>query len=88
MRHLGKNSPQFKKAGIVIIIIAVALFGLAVVATIALIVILFQLFSNTNISLDVNQLVNQFNAWVSGLFGAGQEAIEKAPIRIEASPSQ
>ncbi len=70
------------------VIIATITFGLAIIAGIALLVLFFQVFSNTNTSLDVNQLVSQLNAWVSGLFGAGQEALEKAPVQIELSPSQ
>lgn len=88
MKYFGKNSPQLKKAGIIVVIIAAIVFGLVVIAGIALLVLLFQVFSNTNISLDVNQLVSQLNAWVSGLFGAGQEALENAPVQIEALPSQ
>ena len=88
MKYFGKNSPQLKKAGIVVVIIAAIVFGLVVIAGIALLVLLFQVFSNTNISFDANQLVSQLNAWVSGLFGAGQEALENAPVQIEVSPSQ
>ncbi|MBP9667990.1 hypothetical protein KBD87_04290 [Candidatus Saccharibacteria bacterium] len=88
MKYFGKNSPQLKQAGIVVVIIAAVMFGLAIIAGVALLVLLFQVFSSTNISLDVNQLVGQLNAWVSGLFGAGQEALENAPVQIEVSPSQ
>lgn len=88
MKYFGKNSPQLKKACIVVVIIAAIMFGLAVIAGIALLVLLFQIFSNTNISLDVNQLFSQLNAWVSGLFGASQEALENAPVQIEVSPTQ
>lgn len=88
MKYFGKNSPQLKKAGIVVVIIAAIVFGLVVIAGIALLVLLFQVFSNTNISFDANQLVSQLNAWVSGLFGAGQEALENAPVQIEVSPGQ
>lgn len=88
MKYFGKNSPQLKKAGIVVVIIAAIMFGLALIAGIALLVLLFQVFSNTNISLDVNQLFSQLNAWINGLFGAGQEALENAPVQIEVSPSQ
>jgi len=88
MKYFGKNSPQLKKAGIVAAIIAAIVFGLAVIAGIALLVLMFQVFSNTNISFDANQLVSQLNAWVSGLFGAGQEALENAPVQLEVSPSQ
>ena len=88
MKYFGKNSPQLKKAGIVVVIIAAIVFGLAVTAGIALLVLLFQVFSNTNISFDANQLVSQLTAWVSGLFGAGQEALENAPVQIEVSPNQ
>ncbi|MDQ5944548.1 MAG: hypothetical protein QG658_617 [Patescibacteria group bacterium] len=88
MKYFGKNSPQLKKAGIVIAIMAALLFGLVTIAGIALIVLLFQIFSNSNISLDVNQLFSQLNAWLSGLFGAGQEALENAPVQIEVNPAQ
>ena len=88
MKYFGKNSPQLKKVGIVVVIIAAIVFGLVVIAGIALLVLLFQVFSNTNISFDANQLVSQLNAWVSGLFGAGQEALENAPVQIEVSPGQ
>lgn len=88
MNYFGKNSPQLKKAGIVVAIVAALLFGLVTIAGIALIVLLFQIFSNSNISLDVNQLFSQLNAWLSGLFGAGQEALENAPVQIEVNPAQ
>lgn len=88
MKYFGKNSPHFKKAGIIVAIIAALVFGLVAIAGIALIVLLFQVFSNSNISLDVNQLFSQFNAWVNGLFGAGQEALENAPVQIEVNPAQ
>ncbi len=82
-KYFGKNSPQLKKLGVVAAIAVAALFGLGAMLAVGLIVLLFELFSNTNISLDINQLVGQFSAWISGLFGAGQEALEKAPVQIE-----
>jgi hypothetical protein len=83
MKYFGKNSPQLKKAGIVAAVLVAALFGLAAVLVVAVIALLFQVFSNTSISLDVNQLVQQFNTWVGSLFGAGQDALENAPVQIQ-----
>ena len=81
-KYFGKNSPQLKKLGVVAGIVVAALFGLGTILIVGIIALLFELFSNTNISLDINQLVGQFSAWISGLFGVGQEALEKAPVQI------
>ena len=86
LQRVPLNSPQLKKAGFAVIIGAVLLFGLAAVAVIALAIVLFQLVSNTNISLDINQLFTQVDSWFGGIFGAGQEALENAPVKIEVSP--
>ena len=86
LQRVPPNSPQLKKAGFAVIIGAALLFGLAAVAVIALAIVLFQLVSNTNITLDVNQLFSQVGSWFGGIFGAGQEALQNAPVKIEVSP--
>lgn len=83
MKYFGKNSPQLKKAGLIAVILVAALLGLAAVLVVAVIALLFQVFSSTSISLDVNQLVQQFTGWLSSLFGASQDALENAPVQIQ-----
>lgn len=83
MKYFGKNSPQLKKAGVVAAVLMAALFGLAAVLVVAVIALLFQVFSSTSISLDVNQLVQHFTGWLSSLFGASQDALENAPVQIQ-----
>ena len=83
MKYFGKNSPQLKKVGIVAVVLMATLFGLAAVLVVAVIALLFQVFSNTSISLDVNQLVQQFSTWAGSVFSTGQDALENAPVQIQ-----
>lgn len=88
MKYFGSNSPQLKKAGLVIGIGIAVVGGLALLVGIAVVVLLFQLIGNTSISVDVNQLTSQISSFFSGIFSSGQEALENAPVQVQFSPSQ
>jgi len=77
-----------KKLGIVALVGAVIVFGFVAVLAIVIVIALFQFFSNSSISLDINQLFSQVNSWVGGLFSTGHDAVENAPVQIQVNPSQ
>jgi len=87
-QNVSTNSPQLKKLSIVALIGAVIVFGFVAVLAIVIVIALFQFFSNSSISLDINQLFSQINTWIGGLFSAGQDAVENAPVQIQVNPSQ
>ena len=87
-KHLDLKNPRVKSLGIVAVVAAVAVFGL--LATIAVIgsFALYQLASNTNIALDINQFFGDAQLWLAELLGVGQGAIQDVQRTLDGSAGQ
>ena len=76
MKYINLKDPRIKSLGVVAMVAAFALFGLAAVVLAVGALAIFQLASNTNIALDINQLLGTVQSWVAGILGIGQGILE------------
>lgn len=76
MKNINIKDPRIKSLGIVAVVSAIAIFGLAAVVLVIGALAFFQLASNSSISLDVNQLFTTAQTWLAQIVGLGQGVLQ------------
>ncbi len=88
MKYLNLKDPHIKSIGVVAMVAAIAVFGLAAVVIVFIALAVFQLASNTNISIDINQLFSTIQSWLAGILGVGEGILQDLQQLLGGSGSE